>query len=156
LNAEVDALVTNAGRVPPDFLALAMPGGKLAPYLAKRGIVGVRNLNPDSGLAYFNMEDPVVGGYSADKIALRPAIRVSDDVDTEIRHRRRGGTRAQSPIVPHTTGYDPHFKSEMSDYDPARARALLDLYGYVDRDGDGWRDLPDGRPLTLEMASQPD
>ncbi len=29
-------------------------------------------------------------------------------------------------------------------------------FGYVDRDGDGWRELPDGRPLTLEMATQPD
>jgi ABC-type transport system substrate-binding protein len=156
LNAEVDALVTNAGRVPPDFLALAMPGGKLAPYLAKRGIQGMRNLNPDSGLAYFNMEDPVVGGYTADKIALRRAISLAYDVDYEIRNIRRGGIRAQSPVVPHTIGYDPVFKSEMSDYDPARARALLDMYGYVDRDGDGWRDQPDGKPLTIEMATQPD
>ena len=31
LNTEVDALATNAGRVPPDFLGIAMPGGKLAP-----------------------------------------------------------------------------------------------------------------------------
>jgi ABC-type transport system substrate-binding protein len=48
------------------------------------------------------------------------------------------------------------YKSEMSDHDPARARALLDLYGYVDRDGDGWRETPDGRPLVLEIATQPD
>ena len=156
LNAEVDALATNAGRVPPDFLALAMPGGKIAPYLAKRGIQGVRNLNPDSGLAYFNMEDPVVGGYTPEKIALRRAIALAYDADVEIKQIRRGGIRAQSPVVPHTMGYDPQFKSEMGDYDPARARALLDLYGYVDRDNDGWRDLPDGKPLTIEMASQPD
>jgi ABC-type transport system substrate-binding protein len=156
LNSEVDALATNAGRVPPDFLGLAMPGGKLAPFLAKRGIQGIRNLNADSGLAYFNMEDPVVGGYTPEKIALRRAISLSYDVDAEIRHIRRGGIRAQSPVVPHTVGYDPKFKSEMGDYDPARAKALLDLYGYVDRDNDGWRELPDGRPLTIEMASQPD
>jgi len=156
LNAEVDALATNAGRVPPDFLALAMPAGKLAPFLAKRGIQGIRNLNADSGLAYFNMDDPVVGGYTADKVALRRAVSLAYDVDTEIRQIRRGGIRAQSPVVPHTTGYDPKFKSEMGDYDPARARALLDLYGYVDRDGDGWRERPDGQPLVIEMASQPD
>jgi ABC-type transport system substrate-binding protein len=156
LNAEVDALATNAGRVPPDFLALVMPGGKVAPYLAKRGIQGIRNLNADSGLAYFNMEDPVVGGYTPEKIALRRAIGLAYDTDIEIRQIRRGGIPAQSPVVPHTTGYDPKFKSEMGDYDPARAKALLDLYGYVDRDGDGWRELPDGRPLTVEMASQPD
>jgi ABC-type transport system substrate-binding protein len=29
-------------------------------------------------------------------------------------------------------------------YDPAAARSLLDKFGYVDRNGDGWRDLPDG------------
>jgi ABC-type transport system substrate-binding protein len=156
LNAEVDALATNAGRVPPDFLALAMPGGKLAPFLAKRGIQALRNLNADSGLAYFNMDDPLVGGYTPDKVALRRAIGLAYDVDTEIRQIRRGGIRAQSPVVPHTTGYDPKFKSEMGDYDPARSRALLDLYGYVDRDGDGWREQPDGQPLVIEMASQPD
>ncbi len=43
----------------------------------------------------------------------------------------------------------------MSEYNPARARALLDLYGYVDRNGDGWREQPDGAPLLLEMATQP-
>ncbi len=156
LNAEVDALVTNAGRVPPDFLGIAMPGGKLAPFLAKRGIQGMRSVNPDSGLAYFNMEDPVVGGYTPEKVALRRAISLAYDVDSEIRNIRRGGIRAQSPVVPHTTGYDPKFKSEMGDYDPARAKALLDLFGYVDRDKDGWRELPDGKPLVIEMASQPD
>jgi ABC-type transport system substrate-binding protein len=156
VNAEVDALVTNAGRVPPDFLALAMPGGKLAPYLAKRGIQGMRNLNADSSLAVFNMDDKVVGGYTPEKIALRRAISLAYDADYEIRNIRRGGIRAQSPVLPHTTGYDPKFKSEMGDFDPLRARALLDLYGYVDRDGDGWRELPDGKPLLIEMASQPD
>ncbi|HEX6018327.1 MAG TPA: ABC transporter substrate-binding protein [Burkholderiaceae bacterium] len=156
LNGEIDALATNAGRVPPDFLAIAMPGGKIAPYLAKRGISGVRSLNPDSGLAYFNMEDPVVGGYTPEKVALRRAIALAYDVDTEIRSIRRGGIHAQSPVVPHTMGYAPRFKSEMGDYDPARAKALLDLYGYVDRNDDGWREQPDGKPLTLDMASQPD
>jgi ABC-type transport system substrate-binding protein len=156
LNTEVDALATNAGRVPPDFLGLAMPGGKLAPFLSKRGIQGIRNLNADIGLAYFNMEDPVVGGYTPEKIALRRAIALAYETDVEIRQIRRGGIRAQSPVVPHTTGYDPKFKSEMGDYDPARAKSLLDLYGYIDRDKDGWRELPDGKPLTIEMASQPD
>jgi hypothetical protein len=30
------------------------------------------------------------------------------------------------------------------------------MYGYVDRDGDGWRETPDGKPLTLAYASQPE
>jgi ABC-type transport system substrate-binding protein len=70
----------------------------------------------------------------------------------------RGGQAlaAQSPIAAHLSGYDAAFRSEMGEYSPARAKALLDMYGYIDRDGDGWRDQPDGRPLMLEMASQTD
>ena len=157
LNAQVDGLVAIAGSVPLDFTNLAMPNGKIAPNLAKRGIVGQRNINSDVGLTYFNMEDAVVGGYTPDKVALRRALSLSMDVEREIRLVRRGqAIPAQSIIVPHTTGYDPAFKSEMSDYSPARAKALLDLYGYTDKDGDGWRDLPDGKPLILEIATQPE
>jgi ABC-type transport system substrate-binding protein len=79
------------------------------------------------------------------------------DSQREIDLVRRGqGIPAQAMSVPHTSGYDPAFKSEMGDHDPARARALLDLYGYVDRDGDGWREQPDGKPLLLLRSSQPD
>jgi ABC-type transport system substrate-binding protein len=157
LNGEIDALATSAGGLSSDFANLAMPNGKLAPNLAKRGIVGLRQVNPDQALTFFNMEDATVGGYTPDKVALRRAIALAVDIEREIRVVRRGqAIPAQSPISPHTSGYDPQFKSEMGDFDPARAKALLDVYGYVDRDGDGWRDLPDGSPLVLEMATQPE
>jgi ABC-type transport system substrate-binding protein len=79
------------------------------------------------------------------------------DVDREIRLVRRGqAVPAQSPVAPGTWGYDPAFKSEMSEHNLARAKALLDLYGYVDKDGDGWRERPDGQPLKLEYATSPD
>ena len=29
------------------------------------------------------------------------------------------------------------------------------MYGWRDRDGDGWRETPEGRPLVLQMATQP-
>jgi len=143
-------------RVPEEFITQAAPGGKLAPNLAKRGMQAVFTLAPDMTMTCFNMEDPVVGGMAPDKVALRRAISLAYDVSKEIRLARRGqGVPAQSPIVPHTTGYDAAFKSEMSDYDPARAKALLDLYGYVDKDGDGWRDLPDGSPLVITRNTEP-
>jgi ABC-type transport system substrate-binding protein len=44
----------------------------------------------------------------------------------------------------------------MSDFSIARAKALLDMHGYVDRNGDGWREQPDGSPLVIEYATQPD
>ncbi|KQY85341.1 ABC transporter substrate-binding protein [Pelomonas sp. Root1444] len=143
-------------RVPEDFLTQAAPGGKIAPNLAKRGMQALFTLAPDMTLTCFNMDDPVVGGMTPDKVALRRAISLAYDVKKEIRLARRGfAVPGQAPIVPGTTGYDPAFKSEMSDYDPARAKALLDMYGYVDKDGDGWRDLPDGQPLVLTRNTEP-
>jgi ABC-type transport system substrate-binding protein len=157
LNKQVDALATIVGQLPSQFANEAAPGGKLAPRLARQGIRMYVNLAADNAFTYFNMQDPMVGGKSPAQVALRRAISLSYDLSQEIRLLRRGrAVPGQSPLMPHTTGYDPAFKSEMSDYDPARARALLDLYGFVDRDGDGWRERPDGSPLLLEMASEPD
>ena len=153
LNGQADFL----DRLPAEFVDVAMPGGRVAPHLAKQGIKGRRVLVSDVVMTYYNMEDPVVGGYTPEKVALRRALNLAIDLDREIRLLRRGmAIPAQSPVMPHLSGYDPAFKSENSDFDPARARALLDLYGYVDRDGDGWRELPDGRPLQLAYATQPD
>ncbi len=144
-------------RVPDEFCEQALPNGQLAPHLAKRGIGLVRYQRNDVSVSYFAMENPVVGGYTPDKVALRRAISLAVDIGREIRLARRGqAIPAQSHIAPQVWGYDPGFKSEMSEFDRAKARALLDLYGYLDRDGDGWREQPDGQPLVLEYATSPD
>jgi ABC-type transport system substrate-binding protein len=157
LNAEIDTAAGQTGSVPGEYVNQAAPNGKLAPNLAKRGIQMRRQVNSDSAYVYFNMEDPVVGGYTPERVALRRAIALATDVDKLIRIGFRGqAIPAQGPSLPHTTGYDPSFKSVMSEYSPTRAKALLDLYGYVDRDGDGWREQPDGSPLVIDRASQPD
>lgn len=152
LNEQFDLLA-----VPSEFIAMAAPNGKLAPNLAKRGVGLHRVVNPDRTLFYFNMEDPLVGGVEPAKVALRRAISLATNTGREIISVWRGqAIPAQSVVAPGTWGYDAAYKSENSDYDPARAKALLDLYGYVDRDGDGWREQPDGAPLALRYASQPD
>jgi len=153
LNGEADFLE----RVPAEFVSQAMPKGKVAPNLLKRGVQGYRTIASDVTLTVFNMDDPVVGGMSADKVALRRALSLATDIEREITLARRGqAIPAQSQLVPHTLGYEADFSSELSRHDPARAMALLDLYGYVDKDGDGWRDLPDGRPLVIVRNTQPD
>ncbi len=142
-------------RLSADFINLAIPNNKLAPSLARQGIQVYRTLASDVTVTVFNMEDMVIGGYDPDRVALRRAISLATNVEQEIRIERKGqAIPAQSAIMPNTTGYDPAFKGD--GYDPARARALLDLYGYVDRDGDGWRERPDGTPLVIEIATQPD
>jgi ABC-type transport system substrate-binding protein len=144
-------------RVDAQFISLAMPRGQVAPNLAKKGIRGYRQTEPGSTFYLFNMEDPTVGGYTPERVALRRAVSLGLDLDAEIQLIRRGqAVPAESPILPHTTGYDPKWKSEFSEFSPARAKALLDMYGFVDRDGDGWRDMPDGTPLVLRLATEPD
>jgi ABC-type transport system substrate-binding protein len=153
LNEEHDVLE----RMPFEFANSAIPNNRLAPNLAKKGIQMVRYLRADLAVSYFAMENPVVGGYEPHQVALRRAIALAVDVQREIRLVRRGqAIPAQGPIAPETNSYDPAFKSEMGNFDRARAKALLDMHGWVDRDGDGFREQPDGRPLLIEYATQPD
>ena len=144
-------------RVPEPFFSIAAPNSQLAPNLAKQGMKLHRTLGSDVFLMFFNMEDPVVGGMEPHKVALRRAIGLAMDVQREIRLVRGGqAIPAQGTHPPHTTGYVAGFKSEQSDFDPARAMGLLDTFGYVDRDGDGCRDAPDGKPLKLAMSTTPE
>jgi ABC-type transport system substrate-binding protein len=131
-----------------------MPNGRLAPYLARRGVHGQQELVPRIRLMYFNMNHPVVGGYAPEKVALRRAVALGMNCARE--NVTVWGGQApptHSVFAPHQRGFDLAFRSEMGEYSPARAKALLDVYGYLDRDGDGWRERPDGQPLLLERAS---
>ena len=111
----------------------------------------------DTTFSYFAMENPVVGGYTPERVAFRRALSLAYDAQAEINLVRLGqAVPAQSIIPPGLSGYEPAFKSEASEHSVAKANALLDLYGWRDQDGDGWRDQPDGSPLVVEYSSQPD
>ena len=153
LNGEQDLLE----RVPADYIPQALVKGELAPHLARKGIRHSRVAASDVTLTVFNMEDPVVGGLTPEQVALRRAICLGLDIPREIRLGRRGeAIPAQAGITPGTYGFDPLLRTEQGRFDPARARALLDTWGWRDRDGDGWRERPDGTKLTLVMLSQSD
>ncbi len=142
--------------IPTDLVANVMePDNRLKPRFAKAGVRLERGIQPSTAYTFFNMEDPVVGGYTKDRIALRRAIGMAYNVDEEIRVNRQGqGQFATMILPPGVSGYDPGLLANTR-YDPMAAKALLDRFGYVDRDGDGWRDLPDGRPLVLKRGTSP-
>ncbi len=43
------------------------------------------------------------------------------------------------------------WRDTYAEYDPEGAKAHFDAAGFVDADGDGWRDLPSGAPFTFVM-----
>ncbi len=147
--------------LPPEFADLALPDGKVAPNLARRGITATPDEIAYTTYTTFNMLPTIdgkpnpLGGYTPERIALRRAICLAFPVDDQIAILdKHTSTRAYSPLPPSVAGYEP-FTSPTLEYDPARAKALLDLFGYVDRDGDGYRENPDGSPLVIEHASWP-
>jgi ABC-type transport system substrate-binding protein len=151
LNGQLDA------GAPGELLNTAAPAGKLSPALSKKGIQLQRVISPDLTYTYFNMNDPLVGGYEPHKVALRRAVAAAYHLDIEAREVRRGQLiPAQSIIPPGVYGFDSNYVTRRTLGDAAAANALLDLYGYKDADGDGFRETPDGKPLVLEYATQPD
>ncbi len=151
LNGEIDFI-----NVPLDFINMALPVGKLAPWVAKRGMRYIPDIDADFTYLYWNMKDPTFGGYTPEKVALRRAVALAYNNDDEIYLIRNGSAiEAQTPLPPGVVGYDPSFSLGKT-YDPAKAKALLDMFGFVDKDGDGWREMSDGSPLTFVYATTPD
>lgn len=151
LGGELDVIDT----FPSQFIDELLVNGALKPALAARGIQHLPYLRPNSWWTYFDMQDPVVGGYTPDRIALRRAISMAYDENEYIKVVLHGrAILAQSPIPPDIEGYVDR-KTGAQLFDPALARALLDRFGYKDRDGDGYREAPDGKPLTVTFWSSP-
>jgi peptide/nickel transport system substrate-binding protein len=152
LNGEFDLLYG----LPEEYANQAIPGNKLAPNLRKMGLRMEQAVNMDLTYSYFNMDDPVVGGYTPEKVALRRAISLAYKTRDEIAVLRKNlAIPAETPYSPGVAGYDPNFRTNANEYSPAKAKALLDMFGYVDRDNDGYREMPDGSPLVIHMNSTP-
>jgi ABC-type transport system substrate-binding protein len=145
-------------QVPESMTDMVIRDGKLKPELSARGMQLYRFPVLQTYYMWMNMQDPVVGGYTKDKIALRRAISLSYNSAEDIALLKKGfAMKAESPLPSGVLGYDPNYRSPVP-YDPALANALLDRYGYGKRDPDGFRRMPKGRhdsePLTLVMSSE--
>ena len=139
--------------VPPSFIekALTHKNDLLQTWVAK-GVNMYRSVEPDIRYQFFNMRDPVIGGYTPERIALRRAIIMGFDVDEEIRVIRKGqAVKAQQMVSPVIAGHDPNYKSSVK-FSPLSANALLDQFGYH-KDAKGYRMQPDGKPLIFTIYS---
>lgn len=126
---------------------------KLSDTYAKQGIQLQRVKQLEITYQFFHMPDPVVGGDSKEKIALRRAIAMAFPRSETIAAIRRGQAVPVNYIVPEgVAGHNPNFKGAV-EYNPAKANALLDQFGYK-KGSDGFRTLPNGQPLSIEQATQ--
>lgn len=132
-----------------------LDGDRLKPEYVAAGAKLSRIIDPEIQYPYLNMRDPVTGGASKEKIALRRAILMAYDEREENRVVHNGqGAIIDYPVPPVVVGHLPGYRR--TDATNVRlANALLDRFGY--RIGaDGWRTLPDGKPLTITLTTRPD
>lgn len=138
--------------LPGIFGNVALSEGRLARDLANKGVRLSRILDPWIIYTAFNLRDPVVGGLTPDKIALRRAIVMAYDVQGEIDVVRKGQAAALQTIIPAgVAGHSPSYRSAIA-YDVAAANALLNRMGYR-KGADGYRTQPDGKPLEVRFSS---
>jgi oligopeptide transport system substrate-binding protein len=151
LNNQLDVIT-----LPRDLAPKALQDGKLRPEFVARGIQSQRNIELGTIYMMFNMRDAVIGGLERERIALRRAMSLAYNLEELVRIVYQGEALvAQHLIPPGQNGRDPRYKNASAAYDPALARALLDHFGYLDRDGDGYRETPEGKALTIEFTTTP-
>jgi peptide/nickel transport system substrate-binding protein len=141
----------------------------LLPESASKGFQVLITDQPGYGTTWFliNQDIGLAEGTDAEKreiyrnVKFREAMAHTIDKETMIQNVLNGLGGAQwSPVSvpsPFYAGRDfyggpiTENNAVIFEYDPAKAAALLDEIGVVDADGDGFRDLPSGDPLTIEI-----
>jgi ABC-type transport system substrate-binding protein len=129
---------------------VVMDGPRLKPEYASQGIDLYRTTEPEVIYYLFNMRDPVLGGYTQERIALRRAIAMAYNVHEEIVLVRKSQAVKAEMVVPEgVVGHDEKYRSSIA-YDISLANALLDSFNFK-RGADGYRSFPDGKPLLVEL-----
>jgi ABC-type transport system substrate-binding protein len=130
-----------------------LDGKNLKQSFLDQGIRMNTLIEPGVVYTFLNYKDPVIGGSSLEKNALRRAIAMAYSIQDEISQVRLGlAVKAEMAIPAGVVGHDPNYRNSIA-YDPALANKLLDRFGYK-RGADGYRTLPDGKPLILKIATE--
>ena len=139
-NGEIDAMYSYGSPVPATMAA---------------SISGLDDVDP--GMSDNTGNYMIMFGFRqspTDELAIRKAVTLS--LDYELLATAIGGEDAQVPgtgvIPPPNLGYDETLPTLTQDIE--EAKAVLDEAGYVDVDGDGYREMPDGEALDLLISPQ--
>ncbi len=79
------------------------------------------------------------------------SIAINRDDLNQVAYFGEGQIQQYTGFSPAPEFVDPQWLTYATEYDPDGAKALLDEIGLVDADGDGFRDLPNGDPLVLNL-----
>ncbi len=91
-----------------------------------------------------------LGRVPFDDREVRKAIALAIDPDAMVRRILLGMGKSGSHGWPHVDSF--WTRPDLSvGFDPAKAKAILAAHGLVDRDGDGWRELPGGSPIDWQI-----
>jgi ABC-type transport system substrate-binding protein len=149
-NGELDLFELRGGLAPR-----MLDGAKLKPEFVAQGAKLSRIVDPELAYIYFNMREGPFVGLGKDKIALRRAIILAYDSDEEVRTVWNGqAQKLEFPVPPGIVGYLPKYRSS-NQTNPKLAIALLDKFGYK-IGADGYRTMPDGKPLEFRFTTFPD
>lgn len=139
-NGEIDAMYSYASPIPATMAS---------------SITGVEHVEP--GMSDNTGSYMIMFGFRkgpTDDLNFRKAVTLS--LDYELLADAIGGEDAQVPgvgvIAPPNLGYDetlPKLEQNLE-----AAKAALDEGGYLDVDGDGYREMPDGSPMDILVSPQ--
>ena len=139
-NGEIDAMYSYASPIPATMAS---------------SITGVEHVDP--GMSDNTGSYMIMFGFRkgpTDDLNFRKAVTLS--LDYELLAATIGGEDAQVPgvgvIAPPNLGYDetlPKLEQNLE-----AAKAALDEGGYLDVDGDGYREMPDGSPMDILVSPQ--
>ncbi|MFQ7856530.1 MAG: ABC transporter substrate-binding protein [Flavonifractor plautii] len=137
---EVDAMYDYSNPISPTMLP---------------SISGVDGVDPGKGMNMGLFE--ILFGFQkqpTDDLEFRRAVRYA--LNYELLATTIGGEDGQVPgegiISPAGIGYDDSLPKLVQDQE--QAKAILEAAGYVDTDGDGWRERPDGTPMDVLVTPQ--
>ena len=144
-SGEIDAVGSD---IPTDQFELLKNEANITVLAGNQGSFSELSINGGDGLGDFHpaIADPVV----------RRAIAHAIDRQTLL-DRVLNGLGSLTPAM--ATSASPEWdlqlpEDEQFDFDPDKAKQLLEDAGYVDSDGDGVRESPDGEPLKFRYLSR--